>query len=150
MCGEGITFVTRSACRRRDFYEAELGHAFYACPWTNRNFSLQTALFEPLLETRSKTNRFLLVVRFQNASPMHVGSRLGVADNGDAVQSARFHGGILASLSRSAHLRNPLALYCFTDQLVTGKWRPQSCFFCCFGVRDLCNSWRRKESSPPE
>lgn len=72
MSGEGralATDVTKSACQRRVFCKAE-SPSRVPCPLRhskNRNFSLQTTLLESLLETRSKTNHYLLLVRFENA-----------------------------------------------------------------------------------
>src|SRR5579871_5191807 len=57
----------KCACRRRvDKMPSSVTRL--SCPSLEKSqFSLQTASFEPLLETRWETNHFLLVMRFQNA-----------------------------------------------------------------------------------
>jgi hypothetical protein len=54
-------------CRRRVFLWAELPSRVLlsSLSFKNCNFSLQTTLFEPLLETRAKTDHYLSLMRFQ-------------------------------------------------------------------------------------
>jgi hypothetical protein len=66
-------------CRQRVLLWAELPSRVLCppCPSKNCNFSLQTALFEPLLETRAKTDPLLVIDHVSKCSPIHVDSSFG-------------------------------------------------------------------------
>lgn len=97
-----------------------------------------------------KANPFLASSEVSKCSPMHVDWQTMEIRPVGAILWSLLRKFPFVSLPRPTHLRTPPTLYCFTNQLVTGQWRPQSYFFCCFGVHDLRNSWRFKEASPPQ
>jgi hypothetical protein len=148
MCGEGsalATDVTRCACPRRVLHKAELRHAFYVLPVLQK---IAISAYKLHCSSRS-CKPFLASSEVSKCSPMHVDwQTMEIRPVGTILWSLlrKFP---FASLPRPTHLRTPPTLYCFTNQLVTGQWRPQPYFFCCFGVHDLRNSWRFKEASPP-